>query len=105
MDSSRLSTCSQLCDTRETGRAAAAGREQHSGWSQVHRAKRFIILTWRWECVNWMGQLFVFISSAARLIVSNELHDGDGRTINQLTGRDSFSANRAMQRQRHCTRH
>lgn len=87
MDSSRLSTCSELCETRGTGGAAtAAGRERHSGWSQVHRAKRFIILTWRWECVNWMGQLFVFISSAARLIVSNELH-GEGRTINQLTGR------------------
>lgn len=40
-------------------------------------AKRFIILTWRWECVNWLGQLFVFISSAARLIVSNERRENN----------------------------
>lgn len=80
MDTSRLSTCSQLCEAR--GAAAAAGRGGR--WGNHTRvgvkckgAKRFIILTWRWECVNWLGQLFVFISSAARLIVSNERRENN----------------------------
>lgn len=83
MDTSRLSTCSQLCEAR--GAATAAGRGGTTlglESSAKGQSDSSFSLGAGNVWIGWVNCLFSLVQLLAWLCLMN-----DGRTINQLTGR------------------